>query len=265
MNPRPEKRTCPSYCGFRQGFSRTRRQAMTDQQNAGMIPAGAVVARDIRIGTTVTAADFGAGAEPAGPQEVQVGAGGDPLVIGVPAFVVGSLVLGIVLIGVSPIPLAGMVPVILAGTSFFQLVAAVWAILLGQGMVACIMALFSGFWASLTLLLLGLAHNWYAIPLSMVGNEELIFFIAWDVIFFFLMIIMLRLPAIYPAILALAVAAVTLVIFGLEFAGATTTLFQAAGACVIAFCALGVWAFMHIGSVSLGGPASPPLGPALVK
>jgi hypothetical protein len=132
-------------------------------------------------------------------------------------------------------------------------------------MVACIMALFSGFWASLTLLLLGLAHNWYAIPLSMVGNEELIFFIAWDVIFFFLMIIMLRLPAIYPAILALAVAAVTLVIFGLEFAGATTTLFQAAGACVIAFCALGVWAFMHIGSVSLGGPAFPPLGPALVK
>ena len=238
---------------------------MTDQQKAGIIPAGTVAARDIPVGTAVTAADFGAGAEPAGPQEVQVGAGGDPLMIGIPVFIVGSLVLGITLIGVNPIPLAGMVPVILVATAFFQLVAAAWAVLLGQGMVACIMALFSGFWASLALLLLGLAHNWYAIPVAQAGNEELIFFIAWDVIFFFLMITMLRLPAIYPAIVALVVAAVTLVILGVEFAGSATTLFQAAGACVIAFCALGTAVFLHIGSVSLGGPPSPPLGPPLVK
>ena len=40
-------------------------QAMTDQQRPGIIPAGTVVARDIPIGTAVTAADFGAArAEP---------------------------------------------------------------------------------------------------------------------------------------------------------------------------------------------------------
>ena len=50
--------------------------------------------RDILIGTAVTAANFGAGAEPAGPREVQVGAGGDPLMTGIPIFIVGSLVLG---------------------------------------------------------------------------------------------------------------------------------------------------------------------------
>ncbi len=55
-----------------------------------------------------------------------------------------------------------------------------------------------------------LSAGWYAIPLAQVGNEELIFFIAWDVIFFFLAITMLRLPVIYPAIVALVVAAVTL-------------------------------------------------------
>lgn len=244
---------------------------MTDQQRPGIIPAGTVVARDIPVGTTVTAADFGAGAEPAGPQEVQVGAGGDPLMIGIPIFIVGSLVLGITLIGVNPIPLTGMVPVILAATAFFQLVTTAWALLLGQGMVACIMALFSGFWASLAVLLLGLAHNWFAIPLTQVANEELTFFIAWDVIFFFffffllLMITMLRLPVIYPAIVALVVVAVTLVIFGVEFAGSATTLFQAAGACVIAFCALGTVVFLHVGSVSLGGPPFPPLGAPLVR
>lgn len=238
---------------------------MTDQQKARIIPAGTMVARDIPVGTAVTEADFGAGAEPAGPQEVQVGAGGDPLMIGIPIFVVGSLVLGITLIGVNPVPLAGMVPVILAATAFFQLVTTAWALLLGQGMVACIFALFSGFWASLAALLLGLGHNWYGIPPAQVANEELIFFIAWDVIFFFLLITMLRLPVIYPAIVALVVVAVTLVIFGVEFAGSATTLFQAAGASVIAFCALGLAVFLHIGSTSLGGPPFPPLGAPLVR
>lgn len=238
---------------------------MTDQQQRGIIPAGTVVARDIPIGTAVTEADFGAGAEPAGPQEVQVGAGGDPLMIGIPIFIVGSLVLGITLIGVDPIPLAGMVPVILAATAFFQFVATVWALLLGQGMVASIFALFSGFWASLSLLLLGLGHNWFAIPVAQVANEQVIFFIAWDVIFFFLLVTMLRLPVIYPAIVALVIVAVTLVIFGVQFAGSATTLFQAAGASVIAFCALGAVVFLHIGSISLGGPPFPPLGAPLVK
>lgn len=31
------------------------------------------------------------------------------------------------------------------------------------------------------------------------------------------------------------------------------------------FCALGMWVFLHLGSVSLGGPAKPSLGPALIK
>jgi uncharacterized protein len=238
---------------------------MTDQQGPEIILAGAVVARDIPVGTAVTAADFGAGAEPAGPQEVQVGAGGDPLIIGIPIFLVGSLVLGMALVALPTIPLTGMVPVILVATAFFQLVTTVWAFLLGQAMVACIFALFSGFWASLAVLLLGLAHNWFGIPLALIGNEELIFFVAWDVTFFLLLLTMVRLPVIYPAIVALVVAAVTLVILGIEFAGSATTLFQAAGACVFAFVALGVLVFLHVGSVSLGGPPFPPLGPPLVK
>jgi uncharacterized protein len=237
---------------------------MSDQE-AGVIRAGTVLTRDVPIGTAVTAADFGAGAEPAGPTEVQVGAGGDPLIIGLPIFLVGSLALGMALVALPAIPLTGMVPLILVATAFFQLVATVWALLLGQAMVACIFGLFSGFWAGLSVLLLGLGHNWFGIPLAQVPNEELLFFVAWDVVFFLLLLTMVRLPVIYPAIVALVVAAVTLVIFGVEYAGSATTLFQAAGACVFAFVALGAVAFLHVGSVSLGGPPSPPLGPALVK
>lgn len=234
---------------------------------AGVIRAGTTVTRDIPVGTRVTAEDFGAGAEPLGPQEVQVGAGGDPLMIGIPIFIVGSLVLGMALIGLIPAAaLAGIVPAILVATAFFQFVATIWALLLGQSMVACIMALFSGFWASLAVLLLGLTHNWFGMAATQAtAGVEFIFFVAWDVIFVFLMINMLRLPAIYPAILVLVVAAVTLVILAVKFPGVAATLFLVAGACVLAFCVLGLWTFLHLGSVSLGGPPRPSLGPPLVK
>lgn len=234
----------------------------------GVITAGTRVTRDIPVGSQVTAADFGTGAEPAGPQEVQVGAGGDPLMIGIPIFVVGSLVLGMALIGLVALPdsLAGIVPAILAATALFQFVTTIWALLLGQSMVASIMALFSGFWGSLALLLLGLTHNWFGmLPMDQVASVEFIYFVAWDVVFFFLTVTMLRLPVIYPAIVGLVVAAVTLVILGLVFTAATATLFLIAGICVLAFCALGLWTFLHLGSVSLGGPPKPSLGPALIK
>lgn len=232
-----------------------------------VIPAGTKVARDIPVGTRITEADFGAGAASPEPQEVLVGAGGDPLMIGIPIFVVGSVALGMALIGVIPTDaLPGIVPVILAATAFFQLVATMWAILLGQGMVASIFALFSGFWASLAVLLLGLTHNWYGAGATQAATHvQLVFFIAWDVVFFFLTIVMLRLPAVYPAILVLVLAAVTLVILGIVFPAAAGTLSLIAGICVLAFCALGLWIFLHVGSVALGGPAKPSLGPALVK
>ncbi|MFC5996833.1 GPR1/FUN34/YaaH family transporter [Pseudonocardia hispaniensis] len=215
----------------------------------------------------MTEADFGAGAEPVGPQEVQVGAGGDPLMIGIPVFVVGSLVLGMALIGVVPAAaLPGIVPVILAATALFQTISTVWAALLGQGMVACIFALFAGFWASLAGLLLGLTHNWYGVAATQSASQiQLMFFIAWDVVFFFLALVMLRLPSVYPAILVLVLAAVTMVILGIEFPSAAQPLNVAAGACVLAFCGLGMWVFLHIGSVALGGPPRPALGPALLK
>lgn len=236
-------------------------------RDGGVIPAGAYVTHDIPIGTQVTAADFGAGAEPSGPQEVQVGAGGDPLMIGIPIFVVGSLVLGMALIGLLPAAaLTGIVPAVLFATAFFQFVTTVWAMLLGQGMVASIFALFSGFWASLCVLLLGLTHNWFGAPATAAATSvQFIYFVAWDVVFFFLTLVVLRLPAIYAAIMVLVVAAVTLVIFGVVFSGAAAVLDMAAGACVLAFCALGLWVFLHIGSVALGGPPRPALGPALLK
>ena len=44
------------------------------------------------------------------------------------------------------------------------MIAAVWAAALGQTLVACIFGLFAGFWLSYAVLVLGLNHDWFAIP-----------------------------------------------------------------------------------------------------
>lgn len=200
------------------------------------------------------------------PQGVLLGAGGDPLMVGLPIFCVGSLTLGFALVGVvSAAGLGTIIPVILAATAVFQLVSVVWAIFLGQSIVACILALFSGYWASLAIFLLGVFHGWFAIPATDVVHAQELFFISWDILFFFLTIICLRLPVIYPAIVGLVVVALTCVVLGLEFPGGVSTWNHIGGIFVFAFAGLGFVAWLNVGSVSLGGPAWPPLGQPVVK
>ena len=139
-----------------------------------------------------------------------------------------------------------------------------WAIFLGQSIVACILALFSGYWASLAVFLLGVFHGWFAIPTADVVHAQLLFFISWDIVFLFLFVITLRLPAIYPAIIAFIIAAVTFVVLGLEFPGSVSTWDHIAGICTFAFAGLGFVAWLNVGSVAMGGPATPPLGPPIV-
>ncbi len=202
------------------------------------------------------------------PTEVLLGAGGDPLMIGLPIFTVGSLVLAFVLIGAAGTPagsLGMILPVSLLATGLLQFVSGIWAIFLGQSIVACIFGTFSGFWLSVSLLILGAQHNWFLVPTAEVGHWEEIFFIAWALMFFFLTIISLRLPVIYPAIIGLVCATVVFVILGLYYPASTTTFFDVAGGCVFAFVVLGFWAWLNVGSVALGGPAKPPLGPPVIK
>ena len=64
---------------------------------------------------------------------------GNPATIGVPTFIVGSVALGMVLIGFVPATAVGAsIPIILAATGIGQLVAAVWALSLAQNAVAAV-------------------------------------------------------------------------------------------------------------------------------
>jgi uncharacterized protein len=202
--------------------------------------------------------------ELAGTPSVVVGAGGNPILLGIACFGVAATTLGMVLIGVVPLTaLAIIIPTIAGATGLFQIITTVWAVLLGQTFVAVVFALFSGFWLSLTLLLLGLGHGWYGVAAADVVHSQALFFIAWSTMFTFLLIPALRLPVAYPAVIAVVILA--LIVVTLAVWNASSGLFQLTGWMLLFGAGLGFWIFLNNASVALGGPASPSLGPTLIK
>jgi succinate-acetate transporter protein len=200
--------------------------------------------------------------EPA-PQGVLVGAGGDPLFLGLGVFCLGATALGLALIGVVPLSALGVViPLIALATGLYQMVATIWGILLGQTAVAGILGMFSGFWLSLAGLLLGLQRGWYGIPAAEVGHAEGLYFISFAILFFFLLIVSLRLPLIYPVIVGIAVVALVVATIGAE--GGSTGALNIAGVLILVFGALGFYAFLSSGFVALGGKALP-LGRPIIR
>ena len=202
---------------------------------------------------------------PAEPTRVVVGAGGDPLILGLPIFAVGALALGMVLVGFLPATALGaIVPIVLFGTGLYLAVATVWAAVLGLTIVAGITGTFSGFWLSLGGLLLGLQHNWYGIAAADVAQTQELFFIAWGCLFLFLLVPCLRLPAVYPAVVGLVVAACAVAAASAHLGDAN--LLKASGYIILVLALLGFYAFVNVGLTAMGAKrAVPPLGRPIVS
>jgi uncharacterized protein len=197
------------------------------------------------------------------PAEPAAALSGDPSILGLPIFVAGSVALGLALVGYVPAAAgASALPIILAATGLGLLVSTVWAAALGQTLVACIFGLFSGFWWSYAVLVLGLGHNWFAIPVADVTHSIALFQITWAVVMAALTVATLRLPVAFTAVVALVVLALVLLIIGTLNADDTFT--KAAGYVTFVFAALGTYLFLSAASAATGGKAYP-LGPPLVR
>jgi uncharacterized protein len=188
---------------------------------------------------------------------------GDPAVLGLPSFVAGSVALGLALVGyVSAAAAGSALPIILAATGLGLIVSALWAAALGQTLVACIFGLFSGFWWSYALLVLGLNHNWFAIPPGDVTHTVALFQITWAVVFGVLTLATLRLPVAFTAVVVLVVLALILLVIGTLNTDETVT--KAAGYVTFVFAALGAYLFLSAASIATGGKGYP-LGRPLVR
>jgi uncharacterized protein len=215
---------------------------------------------------TTVDADAGATKE-AAAQAAPVGLlAGNPALLGLPAFLAGSVALGLVLVGAQvPVGSYGAaLAIILASTSLGLLVATIWAIAVGQSAVAAVFGIFSGFWLSFFFLVMAVFHNWFGFvtpaaagaPASniAVGSIE-VFLISWLVIIVMLTLASLRLPLAFTAIFALIDLTLIFVLLGVS--GASTTDLQVAGGFVFAFVAVGVYLFFDAMGTATGGEALP--------
>jgi succinate-acetate transporter protein len=134
----------------------------------------------------------------------------------------------------------------------------VWSAFLGQTMVAGVFGLFCGFWLSYAALVLGLNHNWFAIPVRNIDRSIALFLITWAVVMFALTVASIRLPIAYTLVFALVVVALVLLIFATL--NADETIRNAAGYVVFAFGALGLYLFLGAASASSPAPGRRPLG-----
>jgi len=191
------------------------------------------------------------------------GPSGNPAVLGLLVFALGSTVLGISLLGfVSAAGQGGSVlPIASAATGVVLLVTTVWAAVEKETFVATVLGAFAGFWLSYTLLVLGLAHNWYGIPLADVNHTVVQFLIGWGIVVLMLDLISLRIPLVFSLILTDAVIAILLLIIA-QLTG-TTALDRLAGVLVLVFALLGYYAYLSAAWASVGGKPLP-MGPPAV-
>jgi succinate-acetate transporter protein len=181
---------------------------------------------------------------------------GDPAILGLPSFVVGSVALGLTLVGVVPaIAVGAPLAIILSATAVSLFIAAIWAAAVGQSAVAAIFGIFAGFWLSYVVLVVGLIHGWFGItPLAAVATQKL-FLITWLVIIVGLTLATLRLPVAFTAVFALIDVALLLLLIATIQASSGLT--KAAGYVVLAFAALGMYLFFGSASVATGGKPLP--------
>jgi len=195
--------------------------------------------------------------------EVRGPLAGDPLSLGLPSFIAGSVALGMVLVGfVSPLGVGASLPIILAATAAGLFISAVWAMGLGQSAVALVLGVFAGFWLSYAFLLLGLMHGWFGIGLLDLRSTQELFLTVWIVIISMLTLATLRLALAFTVVLFLVDVALIFVLVGV--ANASTNWLEAGGAVAFLFATIGIYIFFGTASVATGGKAFP-LGRPLLR
>jgi succinate-acetate transporter protein len=186
---------------------------------------------------------------------------GDPAMVALPSFIVGSVMLGMVLIGFVPATVVGAsMPIIIAAAAGMFL-ATIWAARIGQNVSAGITGVFGSFFLSYALLVLGLTHNWYGIPLTAIADTQKAFVISWIVIVSMLVVASVRLPMIYGLLFVLIDASLVLNLLGII--QDSTNLAKAAGWVLMAVAATIVYLFLGAASHDTGGKELP-LGPPIL-
>ena len=187
---------------------------------------------------------------------------GDPGMLGLSSFIVGSIALGLGLVGVVPVGVLGApLAIILGATALGLLLAAVWAAAVGQSAVAAVFGIFGTFWLSYAVLVLGLDHSWFAITVTAVLATVRLFLLSWLIVIVMLTLATLRLPVAFSALFALVDLALLLLLLAWEETSPlgvpSSGLLKTGGYVVLIFAVLGVYLFFGASSAGTGGKGLP--------
>ena len=199
---------------------------------------------------------------PAEPAPVVGPLAGDPAIFGLGSFIVGSVALGLALVGVVPAGVLGApLAIILSATALGLLMATIWCAALGQSAVAAVFGIFGTFWLSYAVLVLALDHNWFAIALTAELATVKLFLVSWLVAIVMLTVATLRLPSAFSILFALVDLALLLLLLGYANASAagvpSSGLIKTAGYVILIFAAEGIYLFAGAASVGTGGNPLP--------
>jgi len=197
------------------------------------------------------------------PPAVPLPLAGDPLVLGLPCFIVGSIALGLYLVGFVPAAAAGAsLAILITTTGLGLIISTVWAAGIGQSLVSAVLGIFAGFWLSYSALVLGLTHGWFGVAAGDAVRTQELFLTAWVVTIFMLLVATPRLPLAFSVLFALVDLALIVVL--LSTINASTGLQKLGGIVVFAFVAVGFYLFVNVASLATGGKALP-LGKPLIS
>lgn len=107
---------------------------------------------------------------------------------------------------------AAAVPILVSATAVGLLLTTIWSAALRQNVNATIYGTFFGFYGSYAALSLGLTHNWFGIPPADAQQTTTLWLASWLFTIGLLTVLVLRLPWIYPAVLAIVDVALVLLI-----------------------------------------------------
>lgn len=195
-----------------------------------------------------------------GTAQASAGPVGNPGLLGLPLIIPGALGLGATntgLIGNS----AAAVPVLLSATAVGLLITTIWSAALRQNVNATIYGTFFGFYGSYGVLALGLTHDWFGIAAADVRQTMNLWLVSWLISITLLTILTVRLPWLYPAVLAIVDIVLVLLIIGNQTQQSWAN--QAAGWLVFVFVAVVIYFYVAALWKELGGGALP-LGRPLV-
>jgi uncharacterized protein len=202
-----------------------------------------------------------AAAEPAPAPAVA----GNPALLGLMTFLPSGFTLGLWFVGYLDTATlgGGMVPIVSLSAGLFLMIAAIWAGRLAQNTVAAVFGVFSAFWLSFGLLLIGLTSGWWGITeAAQVASVQSTYLLSFLLVFVILTLATLRLPLAFTAGFVLVCA--TFALAYLAVSTGSAGLFPFAGITTFLFC--GVFAYILVDGVQqdLGGAALP-MGAALVR